>query len=219
MERAKQSPILKQLNHCVIKNGVDETVFYYRQTIPDSMKNIKIGTDSKKVLYVTPNFNKDINHNKGGFYLLALAKIMPNIVFFVAGHVNASESLDAPKNVIFLGNVKDQQELSKLYSICDITLLLSKRETYSMVVAESMCCGTPIVGFLSGGPESIAIEEYSLFVEYGNIGALKEAILLFIAKKHNKRKMSENAINHYSKGGMCSKYLSVYNELKKGAEK
>ncbi len=34
-----------------------------------------------------------------------------------------------------------------------------------MVTAESLCCGTPVVGFTAGGPESIAIDAFSNFVE------------------------------------------------------
>jgi glycosyltransferase involved in cell wall biosynthesis len=35
-----------------------------------------------------------------------------------------------------------------------------------MIVAESLCCGTPVVGFKAGGPESIAIDDYCVFVQF-----------------------------------------------------
>ena len=38
-----------------------------------------------------------------------------------------------------------------------------------MVTAESLCCGTPVVGFKAGAPEQIAIKEFSEFVEYGDL--------------------------------------------------
>ena len=43
-----------------------------------------------------------------------------------------------------------------------------------MIVAESLCCGTPVVGFKAGAPEQITIKEYSEFSEFGNIEILKE---------------------------------------------
>ena len=39
-----------------------------------------------------------------------------------------------------------------------LTVLTSKRETYGMACAESLACGTPVVAFLAGGTESIALE-------------------------------------------------------------
>lgn len=79
-----------------------------------------------------------------------------------------------------MGSCKSREELASLYSVANVTLMLSKRETYSMVTAESLCCGTPVVGFLAGGPESIAIEKFSAFVEYGDLKAIKASICKII---------------------------------------
>lgn len=59
-----------------------------------------------------------------------------------------------------------------------------------MVTAESLCCGTPVVGFLAGGPESIAIEKFSAFVEYGDLNAIKESICKIIIANIQKRILS-----------------------------
>ena len=47
---------------------------------------------------------------------------------------------------LLIGNFAQQ-----LYSAVDLTLITSQRETFSMPVAESLCCGTPVVGFDTGG--------------------------------------------------------------------
>jgi len=59
--------------------------------------------------------------------------------------------------------------LARYYSMADVTVLTSKKETYSMVTVESLCCGTPVIGFKAGGPEQIAILEYCRFCEHGDI--------------------------------------------------
>ena len=41
--------------------------------------------------------------------------------------------------------------LAEYYSLVDVTVITSFHETFSMVVAESLSCGTPIVGFKAGG--------------------------------------------------------------------
>lgn len=62
-------------------------------------------------------------------------------------------------------------------------LLTSERETFSMVTAESLCCGTPVVGFKAGAPEQIALKEYSEFVDYGNLDKLEKAVRRWLQKE------------------------------------
>ena len=210
MNRAKQSPILKDKRHVVVLNGLDENIFYYRKNI-ELKKKYNIPSNKCIVFHATPGFNNDLNHIKGGYFLLELAKIMTDSVFIVAGPYNNDFLI--PKNVIMLGKVSNQNELANLYSIADVTLLVSKRETFSMVTAESLCCGTPVVGFKAGGPESIAIPDFSEFVEYGDINLLKNSITRMKNKKLDKSRISLISISKYSKKVMFEKYNAIYKEF------
>ena len=80
-----------------------------------------------------------------------------------------------------------------------------------MVTAESLCCGTPVVGFKAGAPEQIAIPEYSRFVEFGNLNELKEAIIDFL--KINRYIDVNRTTGKYSSATMCEEYLKLYNNL------
>lgn len=86
-------------------------------------------------------------------------------MFVVAG--NVTTKIEMPDNVILLGKVTNQELLAKYYSMANLTILTSQFETFSMVCAESLCSGTPVVGFKAGAPEQISIQQYSEFVEYG----------------------------------------------------
>lgn len=86
-----------------------------------------------------------------------------------------------------------------------------------MVTAESLCCGTPVVGFLAGGPESIAIEKFSTFVEYGDLNAIKESICKIIIANIQKRMLSVKQ-KIYANSTMLSNYLSIYNSLYKAEQ-
>lgn len=79
-----------------------------------------------------------------------------------------------------------------------------------MVAAESLCCGTPVVGFNAGGPETIALSEYSSFVEYGNIEALIETLRKSLKQDINKEAISKEAHHRYSKERMTNTYLEIY---------
>lgn len=209
MERAKKSFALKNFKHCVILNGVDTKIFHpYDIDELNSLKQNHNLKDEKIIFHATPFFTNDPNHIKGGYYVLELAKMMKNknVKFIVAGPYD--NKIIAPNNVIFLGNISNQSDLAKYYSIADVTLLTSKKETFSMVTAESLSCGTPVVGFKAGAPEMIAVKDNSSFVEYGDIDSLYSCVQRYI-------KSTKNVVNCdcYSKSIMVEKYLEIYNDL------
>lgn len=207
MERARISPILSEFKHDVVLNGIETHIF---KRYNKKFELSKINKNRKTVFHVTSNFNEDPNHNKGGYYVLQLAELLQkeNIQFIIAGNFNSN--LIVPNNVTFIGRVEDQKKLAAYYSMADLTLLTSKRETFSMVTAESLCCGTPVVGFYSGAPEQICIQEYCKFVEFGNIFELKKAVIEVLNTEWNKDVISRVAKEKYDKEKMIEKYLEHY---------
>ena len=208
MDRAKSSPILSDFQHDVVLNGVETLIFRRYNEIPDLLNIKKKG--AKIVFHATPHFNNDPNHNKGGYYVLTLAKALENenIQFVVAGEY--SSDLVVPDNVTLLGRVSDQKILAQYYSMADVTLLTSKRETFSMITAESLCAGTPVVGFCAGAPEQICIPDYCNFVEFGNMLELKNAVLDALGAEWDKDKISKAATEKYDKRRMFEEYLKHY---------
>ncbi len=206
--RARESKILSRKEISTVMNGLDVDVFTYRD-VPHSIIEKYHNENKKVVLHVTPYFE---DSNKGGAYVLKLASMMRHlpVQFVVVG--TSYEKYDLP-NVTFIGKVSDQAELSELYSNADVCLLTSKRETFSMVCAETLCCGTPIVGFCAGAPETIALPKYSKFVEYGNTEELKNALQDMLSKNLDKQSISKEAHSVYAKSVMAENNLKVYKEL------
>lgn len=210
MERAKLSPILNDKKHEVVLNGVNTDVFHFYDT---AELRSQMGLNSVKVIFhATPSFDDNINNIKSGYYVLKLAEKMldENVKFVVAG--SHPEGLKVPPNVILLGKVSDQELLAKYYSMADVTLLTSKKETFSMVTAESLCCGTPVVGFKAGAPEQIAIDDYSKFVTHGDISALYTVVCEMLNNNFSKQKIAHIAQENYSKKTMVGNYVDIYNE-------
>ncbi len=210
MERAQQSPFLADKKHCVVYNGVDTDVFQICET-DDLRANYGLKGE-KVILHVTPSFSDNPNSLKGGYYVLKLAERMQNenVKLIVAGQYPAG--LKVPSNVILLGRVSNQKDLAQLYSMADLTLLTCKRETFSMVCAESFCCGTPVVGFQAGAPEQISLPEYSKFVAYGDEQALYATVKDFLSKDFSKQEIQKKAEKKYAKSAMTNGYIAVYKE-------
>ena len=209
-ERAERAPILSGKKHRVVFNGLDTAVFH-----PYDTKYLResLGlTDEKIIFHATPAFSLDPEHIKGGYYVSELAKRLEHshVKVIVAGPYPSNSVL--PDNMVMLGRITDQKLLAQYYSMADVTLLTSKRETFSMICAESLCSGTPVAGFRAGAPEQISLPEYSAFVPYGNMDALETAVRTLICGGKN-QELSEAARKIYDKNVMVKHYIDIYKEL------
>ncbi len=207
-QRAKLSPILSEKEIVTVLNGVDDTVFCRQEAAVERIQEIH-DRGRRAVLFVTPYFEDE---NKGGAWLLRLAKAMADqpVEFIVIGR---SDAVYPSENLHFIGELKDPRELAKWYSAADLTLLLSKRETFSMICAESLCCGTPIVGFCAGAPELIALGQYSRFVPYGDLPALVAEINAWLEQDLDREGISRAARRAYSKQAMADNYIGEYQKI------
>ena len=214
MERAKQSPILANKTHKVILNGIDTSVFTIRDFA--SLKN-KYGVQNRIIFFATANFNPTSDDIKGGKYIIELAEKLKNEKIVIVVAALDAVITELPQNIVYVGKTKTQEELAKYYSMADISLIVSRRETFCMPVAESLCCGTPVVGFKAGAPEQIALKEYSEFVEYGNLEGLSQCVLKWIVKKSNREiqplQIAKISVETYSKERMVVEYMDAYEKL------
>ena len=67
-------------------------------------------------------------------------------------------------------------------------------------------------GYLAGGPESIALKDFSEFVDYGDING----IIAHIADiaDYDARSISESAIEEYSQSTMANLFYNLYQSSK-----
>lgn len=169
-----------------------------------------IRTNCKTALHVTASFSDSETDVKGGHYIIRLAERNPDIIFLIAG--NNSVKAELPANIRILGEISDQIKLAEYYSLADLCIISGKRETFSMPTAESLCCGTPIIGFRAGGPESIAIPEFSEFCQYDDIDALDALLKKWQDLKYTigPDVISEVSRKKYSKFKMAKDYFDLY---------
>ena len=205
-ERACQSPFYAAHPVITVLNGLNTDVFHY--TDPSRLRK-ELGLEGKKiVVHVTPDFYSVI---KGGQHVIEMANRFPDVEFVIVGSDAKDESI--PANCHFIGKITDQALLAQYYSMGDVCLLTSVRETFSMVCAESLCCGTAVVGFKSGGPELISLPGYSAFVEQGKDEQLENALREMLNTAYSKEATSEEAIKAYGQDTMCKNYYKVYKDM------
>ncbi len=85
------------------------------------------------------------DERKGLSDILTLARETGERYTFVIIGLSKSQKAGLPKNVIGLDRIWNRQELVELYSAADVFLNTSVEETFSLVTAEALACGTPAV--------------------------------------------------------------------------
>ena len=194
-----------------IHNGLDTDIFSPRQTA-DLRVSLKI---ENRFVILTVGSNL-MSESKGGEWVAKLANLgaMTDIVFVMVGVDKAPKNL--PSNVKIIPTITDPHLLAEHYSMADALLLTSSRETFSMVCAESLACGTPVIGFDSGGPPEIAPSGYGRFVPYADLNAL-ESVVLDVKRSagvsNTAQKCAAFAKQNYSRNIMIKSYESTYKEL------
>lgn len=211
-QRSLLSPIVSDHQCIVVENGLDTTIFNNNGNRQDGRSLIPQCKD-KLILHVTASFSDSPTSFKGGHYIVEMARRMPDVSFVVAASYSKIEG-QLPENLYIHGRTKTQEELASLYRAADSTIITSRRETFSMVVAESLCCGTPVLGFKAGGPESIAIYPYCHFVEQGDIDSLVSALYSSFEKNFNRGKIAALAKDKFSAETMVENYLKIYSSFK-----
>ena len=105
-----------------------------------------VAEELRKKFGMSPGYQNFVfissGHSRKGLPLLidAFRRLQnENVELFVAGDSGSASGL---KNILFLGFVKDPEEL---YAAADFTIHPSVYEPYGQVVAESILCGTPVL--------------------------------------------------------------------------
>lgn len=124
-------------------------------------------------------------------------------------------NLGLEDRVIFLGK---QENLEELYSISDLMLLLSEKESFGLVALEAMACGVPCIGTNVGGiPEVIEHGVTGYVCELGDINDYsdKAVSLLNDASLHGQfaNRSVETVKSKFQAGKIVEQYENLYFSL------
>ncbi len=129
----------------------------------------------------------------------------------MANIVELVDELHLNQHVLFLGK---QNHLEGLYSISDLLLLLSEKESFGLVALEAMACGVPCVGTNTGGiPEVIEDGVTGYICEVGRIVEISERSLEILKDRELHRKFSEEAVKRALTEFSAMKILKQYEKI------
>jgi glycosyltransferase involved in cell wall biosynthesis len=122
------------------------------------------------------------------------------IKLLIVGHTMDKDYLDGIKQkikdlkiedkVIFSGFTK---EIDEHFNLCDVSIMATKKETFGLVVIESMANRVPVIATNKGGPLEIITDAKDGLLFDGSVDDLCDKIKLIYNDKTLKRNLSKNA--------------------------
>ena len=144
--------------------------------------------------------------------MLAVAKEAPSDWQFLIIGIEKRYMKLLPDNVIGMECTSNQQELIKFYSAADVFYNPSLEETFGLVTAEAMACGTPAVVMNSTAcPELIINDDCGIVLDVNSSPKQVANALTCAMEKTGARKAAEN----FSVENQCQGYYELYTSVSK----
>ena len=198
-----------------VYNFIDDRV--YRKTDAQHLKSEFGIKENEKVIIHVSNFRAVKRVQDVVKTFAKIASIMPAKLLLVGDGPEMTvicklvRQLALEDQVIFLGK---QEKLEELYSISDLMLLLSQKESFGLVLLEAMACGVPCIGTNIGGiPEVIQDGETGFICELGNISDIANKAISLLEDSQLHQQFSHQSIKLAETKFKSEAIVQQYEEL------
>jgi len=214
----KQSSILKNKTVSVVNNPID-TNLYLNADKSKAKQTLNINTEKKVILFGFIKFktvsHKGIDYLMEAFELLKQTAASKDILIMGLG-LSEGDIKKLPFESIFTGYVKDENKLSVIYNAADVFVAPYLEDNFPNTVLESLSCGTPVVGFNTGGiPEMVDHKKNGYIANYKSAEDLANGITFVLNNPYYKI-LSDNARkkveDNFSYKIIAQKYIALYNQ-------
>lgn len=220
---AKQSALLANQPVSVIPNPISTTLFHpMKQT--EARQKLALPTEGKLILFGSVKLT---DKRKGIDYMVEacrlLAKQHPALkeqLALVAVGMHAAELQPlVPFKVHNMGYVREEHQLAEIYNAADLYVIPSLDENLPNTIMEAMACGTPCVGFPTGGiPEMIDHLKNGYLTKEHSAEQLAEGIYTLLTTPAYES-LSHEAVAKvnacYSERSVANQYGQLYAKLLK----
>lgn len=211
----KNSPLLSRFPSSLIPNGVDIEAFAPRDR-SFAREVLGIPQHAKVVMFVS----EYVSSRRKGFGLLLEAlsgeQLCADLFLVSVGKEAPPVSNTIP--TAHMGYVDNDRWLSLIYSAADVFVIPSMQDNLPNTVLESIACGTPVVGFESGGiPDMVRPGKTGLLVSPGDVTGLRAAIRTLLRDAAMcaalREQCRKTAVTDYSRDLQVQRYLDLYQSL------
>ncbi len=212
-ECTEKSYLFKNANVVNIPNVIAEDKFYNKKK-EEARKNLMLSEDKNYILFGTFNTK---TYNKGGDLLYkALKNIkLENTELVIFGADSSNETYNIPTR--YMGYIRDESKLNDLYNAADVFVVPSRQDNLPNTVLESICCGTPVVGFNIGGLPDMIVHKHNGYLAKPFDTTDLISGIEFILNNKNTTDFAQNSIKHFkskfSEKVVIPQFLKLYDEV------
>lgn len=212
LEESKKSKILGRFAHYHIPYGIDTSIFKMSDKLM-SRKKLQIDYPGRLLLFIAT----DVQLYRKGYHLLQ--ELLPymkeqDVKILLVGN---SGGLNFENDAIFnKGKISDMDILSLCYSACDAMIFPTIADNLPNTLLESLCCGTPVLGFTVGGLPDIIINGKNGYLSAKkNVDGLKEVISLFFEHgiKDSPETIKNEAMENFNLKVQAGRYYNLFKKL------
>jgi glycosyltransferase involved in cell wall biosynthesis len=214
LNESKASSILNKFNHRLIQYGVPTDVF---KKLDKSFCRQVLGLPKDKtiILFVADTVT---NSRKGyAFLQKAIQEIHElgngQVISCAVGNKN---ELNQNQDFFELGKIQDERLMAVAYSAADLFVIPSLEDNLPNTMLESLCCGTPILGFPTGGILDVIQDgENGILCEEISVNSLVKGLNKFLSGEvvFNRESISRRASERFSLEKQANAYIELYKEI------
>lgn len=182
------------------------------------LSKVKLGIplDTVSLLFVADNISVK---RKGFDYLILAINSLPikysAIISLIAIGSNEGYTFE-DNSLIKLGRISDEKLLADIYTASDLFIIPSLEEAFGQTTVEALLCGTPCVGFPTGGITEVIEDGINGYLcSEISVESLKKSIIKYIDNrdKFDRSVIAQFAYEKYNLELSAKNYLSLYNQL------
>lgn len=219
-DETKQSALLGDFPHTVIPNPIDLDTF---RPIDRTVANARLelpNNDSLRLLFGSAS----VTDPRKGFRYFAEAlnrlheqQPTAEIEVLVFGKGRSYLFNEQPYPVRHLGLLSSENDIVAAYNAADAMVVPSLEDNLPNTIVESLACGTPVVGFQTGGiPEMIDHEQNGYLAAARSADELADG-LTFIVNHPNQAELRQHARQaaetRYAADVVAGQYVELYSRL------
>lgn len=205
---------LKKYPIHVIQNGIDLQAFYPRQNETQRIRKKYRLENSFIILGVATGWSKD----NGLYNFIKLRKLLDDDFVIVLVGVTKSIKTMLPDGIVGIERTDSLAELAAIYTTADIFINGSYEETFGLVTAEAMACGTPVIVYNSTACPEIVKPGTGYVVPVGNVNEIKKSIFHYKSLSNEEKMMmsrqcTDYVVNNFDKRNKYNEYVDLYDSI------
>jgi len=192
----------------IVFPGVDTNIFKPVRTKKNYVFTVGRLEKSKSIDIIVKGFSlyiKEFPKSKLKLFIVGEGIEKNNLM-----HIVENEKIK--NKVIFLGR-KNSKEISMIASQALLGIFLGSYETFGIAAAESLACGTPVIGINAGGVGEIVGDKLVGELVDGTPESVRDALIKMLNPKFELEKYSNNAVSYASNNLSWSIQISKLNSF------